>query len=237
MITNQRMQEIVLGLLKQKSERDGQRKIGASDFSDPCSYHLAKKLLGVEQGESKYWLGAKIGTAMHLVLEDALTKADLEELPEVAGAIIEEKIFLGELDGYGVISSKPDCALVESNHLIDWKTSTRAKSKKMQQVIFGEKEHEDSIYTLNKYITQTQIYAWGLNNSGTPIDGISLVFMNRDGTSDSDVWTYTFEYDQAHAELAWSRLEAIWSGLQVEQNPEQFKRNDGCFQCKVTDPA
>lgn len=237
MLTNTRVQDIALELLKQKSERDGQKKIGASDFSDPCSYHLAKKLLGVPELPAKYWLGAKIGTAIHSLLEDAVEKADLTQLPELEGAEIEKKIYLGELEGYGTISSKPDLALVRDNHLIDWKTSTRDKTRKMQRVIFEEKPDQAMIYTIQKYYTQTQIYAWGLNKAGTPIDGCSLVFINRDGTTDSDVWSYTFEYSEEYAKSTWERLQSIWSGLKADPTPEQFDRHPECFKCKVTDPA
>lgn len=237
MITNERMTEITLSLMKQSSDRDTQKKIGASDFSDPCAHHLAKKLLGVPEAPSKYWLGAKIGTAIHTLLEDAITKVDLAEIPELTGAVVENKIFLGELEGYGTINSKPDLAMVEANHLVDWKSSMRAKTKKMQQVLFGEKQDADVSYTMKKYYTQAQSYALGLNNSGVQIDSCSLVFVNRDGTSDADIWSWTFPYDEAYAKSAWERLEAIWSGLSVNPDPDQFDRDPSCFKCKVSDPA
>jgi hypothetical protein len=237
MLTNTRVQDIALTLLKQQSERDAQKKIGASDFSDPCSYHLAKKLLGEPEAPAKYWLGAKVGTAIHSLLEDAITKADLSELPELDGAEVEKKIYLGELDGYGTISSKPDLALINGSHLIDWKTSTRDKTRKMQKVLFEDKPDQAVLYTIQKYYTQLQIYAWGLNNAGIEIDGCSLVFVNRDGTTDSDVWSYTFEYSKEYAEGTWKRLQDIWAGLQNDPSPEQFDRHPECFKCKVTDPA
>jgi hypothetical protein len=237
MLTNTRVQEITLSLLKQQSERDSQKKIGASDFSDPCSYHLAKKLLGVPELPAKYWLGAKVGTAIHSLLEDAIDKADLSELPELEGAEVEKKIHLGELEGYGEIKSKPDFALVKDKHLIDWKTSTRDKTKKMQKTLFEEKADPAVLYTIQKYFTQVQIYAWGLNRAGIEIDGCSLVFINRDGTTDYDVWSYTFDYSEEYAVSTWNRLEEIWRSLQNDPSPEQFDRHPECFKCKVTDPA
>lgn len=237
MITNSRVQKIALSLLKQQSERDAQKKIGASDFSDPCSYHLAKKLLGEQEGPSKYWLGAKIGTAMHSLLEDAIENADLAELPELAEREVEKKITLGELPGYGEIKSKPDFAMIRDKHLIDWKTSTRDKTKKMQRTLFEEKPDSAALYIIQRYYTQLQIYAWGLNKAGIEIDGCSMVFINRDGTTDSDVWAYTFDYSEEYAAGTWKRLEEIWAGLQVDPSPEQFDRHPECFKCKVTDPA
>jgi hypothetical protein len=237
MITNQRMRDIAVSLFKQESDRDKQKKIGASDFSDPCAYHLAKKLLGEPEDPMKYWLGGKIGTAVHSFLEDAMTKADLELLPELKSAVVEEKIYLGELEGYGTINSKPDLVLVEDGHLVDWKTSSRDKTRKMQKVLFGESSDASVTYSLKKYYTQAQIYAWGLNKAGTKIDACSLVFINRDGTTENDIWAHTFEYDESHAEAAWLRLEGIWAALQVSRDPEQFEKDADCFKCRIAEPA
>ena len=112
MITEDRIQQIVLGLLKQESARDKQKLIGASDFSDPCDLHLSYKLRGLTEGVSKYWLGAKVGTAIHGLLEDAIEKADTREFPELKSVQVEKSIVLGELEGYGTIKSKPDLAFI-----------------------------------------------------------------------------------------------------------------------------
>jgi hypothetical protein len=235
MITDSRIKELTLGLFKQESARDKQVKVGASDFSDPCEYHLAKKLKGVHGGEFKYWLGAKIGTATHEFLEKRIEVVDTELYPEFKGALVEETIVLGELAGYGIIKSKPDLVLVEGNHLVDWKTSKRDKSKKLQNVIHGLSQDSDSTYNLKKYYAQAQIYAWGLNKGGTKIDACSLVFINRDGTYDPDVWSYTFDYDEEFARSMWKRLERIWEELQGGKDLEAFQREENCFNCKVLD--
>jgi len=235
MITSDRIKDLSLSLFKQESARDKQKKIGASDFSDPCEYHLAKKLMGQSSGEFKYWMGAKLGTATHEFLETRIPLSDMSEFPEFDGALIEQTITLGELEGYGVIKSKPDLVLVNGNHLIDWKTSKRDKSKKLQNVIYGLKDDEESSYTLKKYFAQAQIYAWGLNAGGVKVDGCSLVFINRDGTYDPDVWDWTFPYDETFAVSMWDRLVAIWSDLQAGRDLESFEREPFCFNCKVLD--
>lgn len=239
MIGDLRIRELALGLFKQESARDQQKKVGASDFSDPCEYHLAKKLLGHPGGEFKYFLGAKIGTATHEFLEARILTADPEEFPEFKSARIEETIVLGELDGYGVVKSKPDLVLVDGKHLVDWKTSKREKSKQLQAVIDGiakdTKLAAEAKYSLKKYYAQTQIYAWGLNKSGTEIDACSLVFINRDGSYDPDVWTYTFPYDEAFAQSMWDRLVRIWEEVSGDRDLEDFPRDPECFNCKVLD--
>jgi hypothetical protein len=182
-------------------------------------------------------MGAKVGTAIHEFLEARIETVDLDEFPEFASARVEQTIVLGELEGYGTIKSKPDLALVEGKHLVDWKTSKREKSRQLQSVVLGEakdtKVAAESTYTLKRYFAQAQIYAWGLNNGGTEIDACSLVFINRDGTYDPDVWTWTFPYDEAFAQSMWDRLARIWAEVQSGKDIEEFQREEHCFDCKV----
>jgi hypothetical protein len=91
------------------------------------------------------------------------------------------------------------------------------------------------MYNLKKYYAQAQIYAWGLNKAGTKIDGCSLVFINRDGTYDPDVWSYTFDYDEEFARSMWKRLERIWEEVSGGKNLDEFQREANCFNCKVLD--
>lgn len=234
MMRSEAVQDLTLRLFRMETERDKQKKVGASQISDPCTYHLAKTLSGAPETPTKYWLGGKIGTATHLFIEDTIARADLADFPELEGARIEKKILLGDLEGYGTISSKPDLALVKENHLIDWKTSTRDKSRKFQRTLddqtYSSKEAE---YTLNKYVAQTQLYAWGLNNEGIKIDGISLVFINRDGTTEGDIWNYTFEYSEDLALAVWTRLEQIWQNVQNGVDLETLEKNAHCFKCAI----
>ena len=84
--------------------------------------------------DNPYWLGARIGTAIHSLIEENIEKQ--KSLPKEAykftaldGALVEQKIVIGELEGYGIVRSKPDLVLTKHNHLIDWKTTTKAKAK------------------------------------------------------------------------------------------------------------
>ena len=186
-----------------------------------------------QESESKYWLGAKIGTAIHYLLESFIEDADLEDFPELKGAKVEEKIHLGTIEGYGEINSKPDLVLVEDKHLIDWKTTSRQKSKKLQFAFdYPDKAEADSLYTVQKYMAQAQLYAWGLNKSGIEIENLSLVFINRDGTTSNDVWSHTFEYSEEFAVAIWDRFENIWNLLQDYANIEDMARDPSCFKCK-----
>jgi hypothetical protein len=230
---NIEVKELALKLLTMESDRDRQKKVGASQISDPCTYHLATALKNQEEQRSKYWLGAKIGTAVHMLLEDAIDKADTSVIPQLEGAVVEQKIVLGELPDYGTVSSKPDLVLPTENHLIDWKTSSRKKSAKLQKFVDGITNDADSEYTMMKYMAQAQLYAWGMNNAGSKIDTLSLVFINRDGTMESDVWVHTFSYEEDLAIALWSRLESLWNALQAGAEFDDFDRHPECFRCKV----
>lgn len=226
-----RLKTLAISLLNTRTDRDKQKKVGASQISNPCTKHLAMALAGVEEEPSKYWLGGKVGTAVHSAIEEAIAKnADAEELQD---AMVEQKIILGEIDGYGVISSKPDLVLPRIKHLVDWKTSTREKTKKIQKWVDGTTQDDATTYTMQKYIGQTQLYAWGLNNSGTEVQNISLVFINRDGTNEADVVEYTFEYDESIALALWDRLKVLWEELQSGVHPESYAGHPNCFSCSV----
>jgi hypothetical protein len=229
-LTNTEVMAMTVGLFKQESDRDKQRKVGASQISDPCTKHLAKALLAEPEPQQKYWMGAKIGTAIHSFLESAIS-TDSTGLFD--NALVEQKISLGNVSGYGSISSKPDLVLPTHKHLIDWKTSSRTKVKKLKDLVDGVKHDSGAEYTLKKYIGQTQLYAWGMNQTDIKVDSISLVFINREGTYENDIWTHTYEYDESFAVALWNRLIRLWDELQSGAHPDNYPSNPECFKCNI----
>lgn len=215
---------LVLDMLKSKSLRDKQTKIGASEIGNPCDYCVANRLLGKKQKDNEYWLGAKLGTSMHNELEAEAAKHLIRPqsyhfLP-LKNARLEETIILGAIEGYGLVKSKPDVVLTEHNHLLDYKSTL--KKKVMKYKLDG---------VPMQYIYQQQLYAWGLNKAGIKIERISLVFVNRDGSGDSDVWIYSFDYDETLALKAWERLELLWKWLEAGHDVETLQSDPGCFYC------
>ena len=217
------IKQLVLDLLKKPSARDGQRLIGASEIGNPCSYCLANRLLSKGGGSpNKYWMGARIGTAIHKALEEEAERADRKDyrFAILEGSRQEESIRLGYIEGYGTVKSKPDLVLVKDRHLIDYKTSTSTKIK-----------HYKLDGVPQQYVYQQQLYAWGLTQAGTPIDKISLAFIQRDGLTDNDVWVYSFDYDESVALHAWERLVSIWEWLQEGNDPESLPSDPSCYHC------
>lgn len=220
------VKQLILDLFKNPSERDKQSLIGASEIGNPCDYCLANRLQGTGGGGGSglYWLGARLGTAMHETLEREASKHVIEpenyRFTALKGARIEEKITLGEIPGYGIIRSKPDLVLTGERHLLDYKSTKRTKLTKYR--LDGPPE---------QYVIQQSLYAWGLNQAGIGIDRISLVFVNRDGAGDSDVVISSWDYDEKVALKAWHRLENAWKWLQAGGNPDTLPSDPDCYVC------
>lgn len=228
-LEDQEVRYLVLDLLKQESERDKQRKIGPSQIGNPCDYCLGLAVLG--RGGSRYnhwWMGARIGTAIHESLEVAAQEH--VERPREAKfnalhqAGTELKVYVGEAPGYGMITGSADLVLLRDRHLVDYKTTTRKKIDKLK--IDGPPE---------QYHVQQQLYMYGLNgpNHQLPIERASLVFICRDGSSDADVWVSSFDYDPSVAEHALERLGKIAAYLNENgaDAVEQFESHADCWTC------
>ena len=229
-LTSSQIKDATVGLFLQESERDKQRKVGASQISDPCTRHLAHALVRTEEPPVKYWMGGKIGTAIHSFIESAISTSSDSIF---SNAIVERKIVLGDVEGYGTVSSKPDLVLADYRLLVDWKTTSRKKIKALQNYVDGIKLDGASEYTVKKYLGQANLYAWGLNQAGTVIEDIALVFINRDGTYENDIYVLPTKYDESFAVALWDRLVSIWKSLESGAHPNEFEPHPECFKCSV----
>lgn len=218
------IKQLVIDLLNKPSARDKQKLIGASEIGNPCAYCLANRLLAKEGGlgGNRYWMGARIGTAIHKALETEAETADVTDYRYAIldGAIQETSIVLGTIEGYGTVKSKPDLVLTKDRHLVDYKTSTATKIK-----------HYKLDGVPQQYVYQQQLYAWGLNQADTPIERISLAFIQRDGLTDNDIWVHSFDYNESVALHAWNRLKGIWEWLQDGNDPENLPSDPSCYVC------
>lgn len=220
------LRRLVLDLLKTPTTRTKQRKIGASSIGDPCAFCLANQLLAHSQKQSQYWLGARIGDAIHKLLESEaekhITTAQEPKFKALEGADIEKSVYIGTLDNYGDIWSTPDLYIASEEHLVDYKTSKRSKV---------ELYRLDPANLPEKYIYQVMLYGRALIAAGKPVKRVSFVFINRDGTSDRDVIVISFDYDQLLADMAWDRLVDAWEWLEDGGDPDTLPSDPNCWYC------
>lgn len=242
-----------LDLLKTPSERDKQWKIGPSSIGDPCTYCIAEQLLasrgqveGDEHNSSPgpYWMGARIGTAIHETLEKAAIAQGFDWI------MPERKIVIGDLDGYGTITGSADVTVLEGDsdaeehywtaigdQVIDFKTTTRKKIALIKEAFLTEPEDiettalTDARQKVHTYRGQIMLYARGIGNVTT----CTFVFINRDGTGDNDIWAIDVPYDQEYADHVWQRLENIWSAVQDGRELSTFKQHAWCYRCQRRD--
>jgi hypothetical protein len=225
-LDDDQIKQLALDLLKSKTNRDKQRKIGPSGIGNPCDYCLALALLGAgNDAPSPWWLGARIGTAMHSMLEHEVDKhTDRPLSPEfnvLQDANTETRLFITTVDGYGDIYGNSDLRLTTDN-LIDWKSSTRDKIKKYKL---------DGVPP--QYVVQQMLYAYGWNQiEAGAVERCSLVFVARDGTGDNDVFVYSFDYDETVALDALNRLRELWDFLQSGGDPDILESHEDCFVCQ-----
>lgn len=239
--TSLKASKLGIELLWGDTERDLQVNVGASQFGSPCDYCCATDLIVSRPGVYKhpinlkpesdtYKLGSTVGTAIHALLEERTQEKHPTWLSEY-------KVTIGEIPGYGVIKSTLDLYVPEHRWLIDWKTTSKSKLQNYKVITSFEPEKLNrlpSVYatdyaTLRKYYGQTQVYAWALVNEGKPVDTVSMCFIQRDGLTKDQVWSYDCDYDGEYAEQVWNRINAIWQFLVDGGNVEQLEKGTGCY--------
>ena len=226
-LTDFEVKNLVMDLLKTQSKRDKQPKIGASEIGNPCRYCLAKRLKGDPKLSSEFWLGARIGTGIHAELEKEVAK-HVDEPQDVKFSVLKDaaseyNLHIYNMEGYGEIRSTADLFVTNALHLIDFKTS------KKKQV---DKYKLDGVPY--QYVVQQMLYAYGFNQMVPGlVERISLVFINRDGSTDRDFWVHSFDYDEQIALDALARLEEMWDYVRNDRPIEALESHPDCFYCNV----
>ncbi|UPU15886.1 exonuclease [Stenotrophomonas virus Jojan60] len=228
---------VALDLLRLETERDKQRLVGASNLSNPCTRCLAEDMyLMIDPSHSvaprgKYYLGAVVGTAIHGLLE--------ERALCTPGLVPETRVTIGEIPGYGVLKSTSDLYVDSHAAVVDWKTTTKEKLKSLRLVprLPASELDTDPVvkarYKFKQYFTQLNLYGKGVEDSGLPVQTVSVVFIARDASTEADVWAHTQPYQREVAEHALDRATRIWQAMEQGRKPESFKSHDECYTCSV----
>ena len=234
---------MAIAVFAERTERDKQRLIGASNFSNPCDRCVADDLAGVEHEPNATWLPAVVGTAVHSLAEERLTKSEsLREMfhhPKT-----EEKLELGEIKGYGMIKSTTDLYIPEMNICWDWKTTTRDKLR-VYDTLFGlELEVPEDVYsdakynelrrhlkTIEGYVYQLHAYGKGCVDAGLQVDSLAIGFVCRDGKDENDIKVFKVNYDPNLAQQVWDRVNLIWAYIQDGTGLDSFSSHPYCWYC------
>lgn len=230
-------------LWTEQSERDQQRLVGASNLSNECTRCLAEEMALMldsvdeswDRPASEYVMGAKIGTAVHLWLE--------EELQKYSWAVPETRVIIGEIKGYGVLKSTSDLYVKDLFAVVDHKTTTIDKLKVIRYLKqMGQLEqapdieldtHRAARKKVKRYGVQGNLYGKGIEDQGLRVDTIALNFIPRDAKKIEDMYVLEFDYDRSIAERALTRGQKIWDALTAGKQVDSFKSDLDCYTCSV----
>lgn len=214
----------VVELLTRPRERDQQVKVGASNLSNPCTYCLAQDMLGVPQAPNRYSMGALIGKAIHNEIDHSNTD------PDTLG---EQKVILGEIPGYGVVKSTSDLYHVPSRTVVDWKTTVKEKLKYLKRAVVEEPDDleptkvKEARFKVNAYINQTLLYGRDFPD----VARCAIVFICRDGSTEDDIWEYSFDFNKERSDRVWDRGVRLWAWLTEGGDPETLPQHPHCYAC------
>lgn len=225
--------QFTLGLLKEATERDKQVSIGASNLSNMCSRCLAEDMQGAggDIYGGRFWLGAVIGTATHLLLESR-TEPGKRYLPE-------QRVVVGEIPGYGVVKSTSDLFDKPSGTVVDYKTTTREKLKYIKRAVHDAPDEFEVTkvaqmrHKVSGYRNQGMLYGLGMENAGHTVNRVAFVFICRDGLNDDDVWEWPMPYDRDLALKVLDRGVRLWAWLSEGHTPDELSSAPHCWTCSM----
>lgn len=211
-----------LDVMREPTERDTQRTIGASQYSSGCARCVTRVLRGEPEPDSKYWLGAWIGTAIHHYLEGVAP----------SNWSVEQRVVVGEIPGYAVIKSTTDLYVHDQQTVVDYKTTTRAKLAAIRNALKPEKPYDttavkEARFKLNSYLQQVTQYAWAIAQTGKPVKRVGLLFICRDGVTENDIEYIEINFQEKVAIQTFS-----WLNEMYERRNEEFAGTPHCYVCE-----
>lgn len=161
-----------------------QTTLGSSEAGHLCDRRIAYKLAGVPSANLRDPLRSFVGVGVHYALAEMFSRLDA-----TSGRFLVER----ELN-YRGIPGTVDLFDRFAKTIIDWKTTTLAKIKRLR--------HEGPTAS---YVVQTQLYGAALVAAGEDVRHVALAFLPIDGTLD-DLWVWRAPFDQSIADRAVDRI-------------------------------
>jgi len=201
---------------------------------------LAEKLLGIHEEDKATKLAPTEGTAWHHYVEYLSGKYDDPE-----NTLVETKVVVGEVEGYGPIKGTMDRFEIDLGHGIDWKLMGKKRIKQLARGLVTTRDgmvvfdpDSPAAGTLKKYYAQLQLYGKGMEDAGHEVNALSLLCITRDSTTETVEQGATeiqFPYDRKVAESVLLRASQIYAwASDPDNNVDELDSDDGCWYCKYT---
>jgi hypothetical protein len=181
------------------SPRTLQEAIGPSQVGHPCNRRIGYQLLGQPEREFPPMWKATVGTGIHLWLETAFDRYNLDHAPLLDGQerfYIETKVSVGEVNGRELTGS---CDLYDrvTHTVLDHKTTSPTRLADYRRHGPGE-----------QYRTQAHLYGRGWQRAGLPVETVMIAFLPRNGEL-AETYIWHEPYDESIALNALERLTGI----------------------------
>jgi len=170
---------------------------------------------------------AWLGTCVHLWLEQNLSAQEGVTL------LKEQKVTVGEIPGYGVLTGNLDLIYINGTLIIivDYKTSSIKKIKKLMN---GYVTRGGTINIIDpqllEYYVQINAYGLGAANAGYKVDTVMLYLIPRDGASIHDHKWVAFDYNPNVVHSAIERAGEVYAWA-VEHGIEGLESDPDCWDC------
>ena len=173
--------------------RSQQKELGVSSIGG-CRRKVWFTLNGYEKVNPTIKLPALMGTAIHKMIEEAITEDDWDNNYE-----LEREVEYGGLKGH------IDLFIPSIGAVVDWKTTKKAGL--------------DYFPKLNQR-WQVQLYGYLLSKNGSEVKTVTLVAIPRDG-DERQIKIHTEEYNEAIALEALAWLEDVKNRTEIPE-PENY---------------
>lgn len=217
-----KLEQTILGQITKSTARGKQRNIGPSEIAgcalcvgETLALKLPEQYPDIEHTEN-FGLGAWLGTGMHTHIENTF---------DVPGAILEKKLTIGVLEGYGTISGSCDFFL--DGHVVDWKNPGKFSYDAMRL----EALEKPNQIPKTVYRGQSHLYGLGWENAGHEVKTVSLCVIPKLHNDPAKIKFYHETYNRKFAEAAFKRLELIWQYVQDNRLTELPSAGDDCYTC------
>lgn len=232
------VERLILAAFTKQSERDKQVKLGPSEVGG-CAYCVAHTMSqklpdAPPRRDDGFGYAAHIGTMCHFWLEHNLDLGPGYTMRK------EEKLYVGEVPGYGEIHGHCDLSVEELGGTFDWKFPGKFSYDKVKlalkkrDIAIAKGEPIDPRLHLPKqeYRFQQQLYMHGQRLLGRDMSQCYIVFFPRHTNDINDVIFYVEEYNPAMVEGAFARLNQLWEIVQAGQL-DNIASDPDCYCCNT----